>query len=472
MFEDLMKRFSSIFEELGKKKKLTKKEVEETLREIRRALLEADVNLKVVKAIISSLKEELIGQASEEMLTPSQTIIKLTRDKLVEIMGGEAKPFTISKTPSLAFLVGLQGSGKTTTAAKLAYWWHKNGRRPILVAADFRRPAAIDQLRKLAERISVPFVVGNDSFDSVRRGLEKAKEEGHDLVIVDTAGRVHIDEEMMDEIKALGDRFRDSLEHVLLVLDAMTGQEAVNTAKAFDEVIPLTGFILTKLDGDARGGAALSITYVLGKPIYFIGVGERVEALEVFHPDRIVSRILGMGDVLTFIEKVTEQVKEEELKDVERYLKGRFTMNDYLKHLKMLRRMGGIRDILGMLPLKLFGIDPSMLEHAKFDERQLKRIEAIINSMTPLEREDPDIIDGSRKARIARGSGTSIRDVNKVLKHYREIRKMLKKLGGLTKQVDMEAIERNLAMLEKMGNIGSKLGNLSKLLPGSKDKRK
>ena len=457
MFEELMKRLTGIFENVGRKKKLSKKDIEETLREIRRALLEADVNLKVVKAIISSLKEELVEKQPEEVLTPSQTIIKATRDKLVEIMGGEAKPFVVTKKPSLAFMVGLQGSGKTTTAVKLAYWWHKSGRRPLLVAADFRRPAALEQLKKLAEKYSLPVEIGSDSFDSVKRGLERAKAEGYDLVIVDTAGRVHLDEEMMEELRQLKGRFKDSLEHVLLVVDAMIGQEAVTTAKAFDDALDITGVILSKLDGDARGGAALSITYVLKKPIYFIGVGERVEALEVFHPDRIVSRILGMGDVLTFIEKVSEQIEEEELKDMDRYLKGRFTMNDYLKQLRMLRRMGSIKDLLGMLPLKMFGIDPSMLENARIDENQLKRIEAIINSMTPKEREYPEIIDGSRKARIARGSGTSIREVNKVLKHYREIKRMLKKLGKLSKRMDMEALERSLGALEKMGNIANKI---------------
>ncbi len=454
MFEDLIKGFQEIFEGLARKRKLSKKDIEETLRQIRRSLLEADVNLKVVKALISNLKSELIEQRPDELLTPAQTIVRITRDKLIEILGGEAKPFVVPDPPGIALLVGIQGSGKTTTAVKLAYWWHKQGRRPLLVGADFFRPAAVKQLQTLAERVSLPVVVGNDPVDSISKGLQVAKTEGYDLLVVDTTGRMHVDQQMMDELRQIKDKFRQYIRHVLLVVDAMVGQEAVSTCQAFDEYLGLTGFILTKLDGDTRGGAALSITYITGKPIYFIGIGEKVDQFDRFYPDRIVSRILGMGDILSLIERVSEQVDEEDVKRVESYLRGRFTLEDYLRQLQQIRKLGDLRGLLGMLPLRAFGIDPRMLENVKIDERELKKIEAIINSMTKKERMYPEIINSSRKARIARGSGTTIRDVNKVLKHYKEMKRSLKKLGRLTQSLDFEAIERRLSMLEKIPGLG------------------
>jgi len=434
MFEKLVDSFSKIVKGLSGKGKISKEEIEQTIREIRIALLEADVHLNVVRDLTLKIKEDVEKLESSEFFTPSQLIIRSTRDKILEILGGEATKLEINKNPSIILMVGLQGSGKTTTTAKLAYYFKEQGYNPVVVAADFNRPAAIDQLVHISTTNSIPVVFdkNSNSMNIVKKAVEEAKEKGYNPIIVDTAGRIHVDQEVLDEIKKLKEKF--DVEHTILVIDAMIGQEGVSVAQKFDESINLSGFIVTKMDGDTRGGVALSIRYITGKPLYFIGVGEKITDLEVFHPDRVVSRILGMGDILTFIEKIEKQIEEDQLQKVEKYLEGEFTFEDYLSYLRMIKRMGDFKSILSMLPLKMFGIDPIALRDVQVDPKTIDKIEAIINSMTKEERTKPDIINSSRKARIARGSGTSIREVNNLIKHFREMRKVLKKMGGIVKK--------------------------------------
>lgn len=434
MFEKLVDSFSKIVKGLSGKGKISKEEIEQTIREIRIALLEADVHLNVVRDLTLKIKEDVEKLESSEFFTPSQLIIRSTRDKILEILGGEATKLEINKNPSIILMVGLQGSGKTTTTAKLAYYFKEQGYNPVVVAADFNRPAAIDQLVHISTTNSIPVVFdkNSNSMNIVKKAVEEAKEKGYNPIIVDTAGRIHVDQEVLDEIKKLKEKF--DVEHTILVIDAMIGQEGVSVAQKFDESINLSGFIVTKMDGDTRGGVALSIRYITGKPLYFIGVGEKITDLEVFHPDRVVSRILGMGDILTFIEKIEKQIEEDQLQKVEKYLEGEFTFVDYLSYLRMIKRMGDFKSILSMLPLKMFGIDPIALRDVQVDPKTIDKIEAIINSMTKEERTKPDIINSSRKARIARGSGTSIREVNNLIKHFREMRKVLKKMGGIVKK--------------------------------------
>lgn len=434
MFEKLVDSFSKIVKGLSGKGKISKEEIEQTIREIRIALLEADVHLNVVRDLTLKIKEDVEKLESSEFFTPSQLIIRSTRDKILEILGGEATRLEINKNPSIILMVGLQGSGKTTTTAKLSNYFKEQGYNPVVVAADFNRPAAIDQLVHISTINSIPLVSdkNSNSINIVKKAIEEAKEKGYNPIIVDTAGRVHVDQEVLDEIKKLKEKF--DVEHTILVIDAMIGQEGVSVAQKFDESINLSGFIVTKMDGDTRGGVALSIRYITGKPLYFIGVGEKITELEVFHPDRVVSRILGMGDILTFIEKIEKQIEEDQLEKVEKYLEGEFTFEDYLSYLKMIKRMGDFKSILSMLPLKMFGIDPIALRDVQVDPKTIDKIEAIINSMTKEERTKPDIINSSRKARIARGSGTSIREVNNLIKHFREMRKVLKKMGGIVKK--------------------------------------
>lgn len=434
MFEKLVDSFSKIVKGLSGKGKISKEEIEQTIREIRIALLEADVHLNVVRDLTLKIKEDVEKLESSEFFTPSQLIIRSTRDKILEILGGEATKLEINKNPSIILMVGLQGSGKTTTTAKLANYFKEQGYNPVVVAADFNRPAAIDQLVHISTTNSIPVVFdkNSNSMNIVKKAVEEAKEKGYNPIIVDTAGRIHVDQEVLDEIKKLKEKF--DVEHTILVIDAMIGQEGVSVAQKFDESINLSGFIVTKMDGDTRGGVALSIRYITGKPLYFIGVGEKITDLEVFHPDRVVSRILGMGDILTFIEKIEKQIEEDQLQKVEKYLEGEFTFEDYLSYLRMIKRMGDFKSILSMLPLKMFGIDPIALRDVQVDPKTIDKIEAIINSMTKEERTKPDIINSSRKARIARGSGTSIREVNNLIKHFREMRKVLKKMGGIVKK--------------------------------------
>jgi len=394
------------------------------MREIRLALLEADVNFTVVRDFVARVRERAVGEEVLKSLTPGQQVVKVVHDELTELMGAGASGLALGRF-SVIVLAGLQGSGKTTTAAKLALHLRNEGRKPGLVAADLQRPAAIDQLEQLGRQIEIP-VYRTDTKDPVaatRSGLERARADGLDTVIVDTAGRLQIDEDLMAELEQV--RAEASPENVLLVLDAMTGQEAVNVAQAFDERIAFDGVILTKLDGDARGGAALSVRAVTGKPIAFVATGEKVEALEVFHPDRMASRILGMGDVLTLIERAEAAVAEDEQAEMEKRLRqGQFTFDDFLKAYRMLRRMGPLQGILKLIP----GIGQQVGD-IDVDDRQLARVEAIVLSMTPKERTTPAVIDGKRRMRIARGSGTSVEQVNQLLEARKQMEKMMKQMG-------------------------------------------
>lgn len=434
MFEKLVDSFSKIVKNLSGKGKISPEEIDQTIREIRIALLEADVHLSVVRDLTTNIKEEVKKLETSEIFTPSQLIIRSTRDKIIEILGGQATKLEINNKPSLILMVGLQGSGKTTTTAKLAHYFREQGYNPAVVAADFNRPAAIDQLVYISQNNSIPVIFdkNSNSISIIQKAIEESKEKGYNPIIVDTAGRIHIDQEVFEEIKKIKAKF--DVEHTILVIDSMIGQEGVSVAQKFDENINLSGFIVTKMDGDAKGGIALSIRYLTGKPLYFLGTGEKITDLEVFHPDRIVSRILGMGDILTFIEKIEKQIEDEQLERVEKYLEGDFTFEDYLSYLKMIKRMGDFKSLLSMLPLKMFGIDPMAFRNVEIDPKSIDRIEAIINSMTKEERRKPDIINSSRKARIARGSGTSIKEVNNLIKHFREMRKVLKKMGGIVKK--------------------------------------
>ncbi len=422
MLERLQEKLSKIFKSISGKGRLTEKNISEAVRQVKLSLLEADVNYKVVRDFINSVKEKALGEEVLKSFTPEQHFIKIIRDELTRIMGERAADLKLSKRPSPVMLVGLQGSGKTTTAAKLANYLKKEGKRVLLVAADVYRPAAIDQLEKLGKQIGVEVFTGDRKNPEriVREALEVAKDE-YDVMIVDTAGRLHIDEEMMEELVRIKEILQP--DEILLVVDAMMGQDAVNSAKVFDEKLDLTGFIVTKLDGDARGGVILSISYVLKKPVKFIGVGEKVDALEKFHPDRMATRILGMGDVLSLIEKMERELDREKMEETaKRFLQAEFTLEDFLDQIHQIKKMG-IDRIIEMLPTQLRTPDMDLAS----SEKELKKIEAIINSMTPEERRKPWIIDYSRKKRIARGSGTSVQDVNKLLKSYEEMRKMMKR---------------------------------------------
>ncbi len=394
------------------------------MREIRLALLEADVNFEVVKQFVADVRERAVGEEVLKSLTPGQQVVKIVHEELTELMGtGSSKLAFAGRPPTVILLAGLQGSGKTTAAAKLALLLRKEGRQPGLVAADLQRPAAIDQLQQLGAQIQVPVYRGEtaDAVEVVRDGIRELAEGGADTVILDTAGRLHVDEELMQELERVRDESRPT--NVLLVLDAMTGQEAVNVAQAFQERVAFDGVVMTKLDGDARGGAALSVKAVTGRPIKLVSVGEKLDQLEYFHPDRMASRILGMGDVLSLIEKAEAAVEEDEQKELEaRMMKGQFSFDDFLKSYKMLRRMGPVQGILKMIPgvgKQLEGIDD-------VDERQLGRVEAIILSMTPNERAMPMVIDGPRRQRIAKGSGTSVEEVNRLLEARKQMEKVMK----------------------------------------------
>ncbi len=425
MFEGLSERLQKIVGKAGKKGKLTKSDVESVLREIRIALLEADVNLQVVRDFIDEIRTELLGKEISAALTPSQQVIKSVYDKLVELLGGKHEGIVFSQVPpTIIMLVGLQGSGKTTTAAKIARLLKGQGRHPLLVAADVYRPAAIEQLKVLGDAINVPvFVEGKDPVSISKDAYLFARETGLDTMILDTAGRLHIDEDMMRELEKIKGAINPH--EILLIVDAMTGQEAVNVAKTFDERIGITGVIMTKMEGDTRGGAALSVKRVTGKPIKYVGVGEKLDALEPFHPDRVASRILGMGDVLTLIEKAQRAFDEKQALEMERrLLEGEFTLEDMREQLKALRNMGSIESLVKMLPG--FGGIKSMLKNVRINEKDLIHMEAVINSMTKEERLNPSIINSSRKRRIAKGSGTSVQMVNRVLKQYQQMKKMMK----------------------------------------------
>lgn len=432
-FEGLSDRLQDIFKKLRGKGKITEEDVKVAMREVRLALLEADVNFKVVKDFTSRVKDRAVGQEVLQSLTPGQQIVKIVHDEMTLLMGGsESKLNLSSKTPAVIMAVGLQGAGKTTSVAKLAKSLVKQGRRPLLVACDIYRPAAIKQLQVLGEQTNLPvFSMGqNNPVDIAKASLEHAKSNNRDIVIIDTAGRLHINEELMDELKNIKSAVNP--DEILLVVDAMTGQDAVNIAESFNQDLGLTGVVLTKLDGDTRGGAALSVKAVTGCPIKFIGMGEKLDALEVFHPDRMASRILGMGDVLSLVEKAQANIDTEKAKEMERKIRQQeFTLEDFLDQLQQVRSMGPLEDLLGMIPgmkKQLKGMQ------GDFDEKEILRVEAIIKSMTFKERRDPSVINGSRKKRIARGSGTKVQDVNRLLKQFDESRKLMKQLTDLGKK--------------------------------------
>ena len=427
-FESLSEKLNAAFKKLRGKGRLTAADVKEAMREVRMALLEADVSYKVVKDFTKKVTERASGAEVLEALSPAQMVIKIVNEELCAMMGGETRKLNIgSKSPSVVMLVGLQGAGKTTNGAKLAGYMRKQGKRPLLAACDIYRPAAIKQLETVGRQLDIPvFQMGQaNPVDIAKAAIEHAKKHGNDLVFLDTAGRLHIDEALMQELQEI----RDAVEpaEILLVVDAMTGQDAVNAATAFDEALGVTGVMLSKLDGDARGGAALSIRAATGKPIKFIGVGEKLDMIEPFHPDRMASRILGMGDVLTLIEKAEQSFDEKKaLETAERLRANRFTLSDYLDQMSQLKSMGDLGDIAGMLP----GMDPKALQGAKVDDRAMARQEAIILSMTQAERDNPSILNSSRKKRIAAGSGTAVVDVNRLLKQFETMQQMVKQLNG------------------------------------------
>jgi signal recognition particle subunit SRP54 len=428
MFDALADKLQSALSDLKGRGTLDDETITRAMREVRLALLEADVNFDVVKQFVAQVRERALGQDVQKSLTPGQQVVKIVHEELTELMGSGSSQIAFSpRPPTTILLAGLQGSGKTTAAGKLALLLKKDGRKPALVAADLQRPAAIDQLVQLGAQVDVP-VYANERSDpvrAVRDGIDRAKEDGRDVVILDTAGRLHIDEPLMEELAAVRREAKPT--NVLLVLDAMTGQEAVNVARAFQERIDFDGVVMTKLDGDARGGAALSVKAVTGKPIKLASVGEKLDALEWFHPDRMAGRILGMGDVLTLIERAESAVEADEKEELERrMLKGEFSFDDFLKSYKMLRRMGPLQGVLKLIPgmgKQLEGLD-------QVDERQLAQVEAIILSMTPHERRVPHVIDGSRRQRIAAGSGTTLQQVNQLIEGRKQMAKMMKMMGS------------------------------------------
>ena len=452
MFDALSDKLQSALGDLRSRGRLDDEAISRAMREIRLALLEADVNFKVVKDFVAQVRERAVGQDVTKSLTPGQQVVKIVHEELTALMGtGSSQLAFGGRPPTVILLAGLQGSGKTTAAAKLALLLRKDKRKPGLIAADLQRPAAIDQLEQLGKQIQIP-VYRTDTTDpvvAVRDGLRRAREEALDVAIVDTAGRLHVDEELMDELVRVRNEAKPT--NVLLVLDAMTGQEAVAVAQAFQERVAFDGVLMTKLDGDARGGAALSVKAVTGKPIKLVSVGEKLDQLEYFHPDRMASRILGMGDVLSLIERAEAAVEEDEKAELEkRMMKGEFTFDDFLKSYKMLRRMGPLQGILKMIPglgKQLDGLD-------QVDEKQMARVEAIILSMTPAERAMPHVIDGRRRLRIARGSGTNVQQVNQLLEARKQMAKMMKGMSK-GKMPDLGALTGGAAPTQAVGRPGS-----------------
>ena len=426
MFETLSDRLGGVLKNLRNRGRLTQQDVTEVLAEVRTALLEADVNVTVVRDVVERIRSQAVGATSSTALNPGQQIIKIVNDELVSMLGGETlKIMYASQPPTVVLMAGLQGSGKTTSAAKLASWFKSQGRQPMLVGADLQRPAAVEQLRVLGAQLNIPvFSAPGDPVKTARLGLAEAKSLGRDVLIVDTAGRLAIDEEMMQQVKDISKAVKPN--YTFLVVDAMTGQDAVTVAQAFDSTLSIDGVVLTKLDGDARGGAALSVKHVLGKPIAFAATGEKLDAFEQFHPDRMASRILGMGDMLTLIEqaeKVFEKDKAEEA--AAKMLEGEFTLADFLDQLQQLKKMGSLQGIMGMMP----GV-PKEMKNAQIPDDQVRRTEAIIFSMTAQERANPELINGSRRTRISKGSGTTVADVNRLVKQFTEMKKMMKQMGG------------------------------------------
>lgn len=434
-FEGLANRLQDALNRWRGKGKVTEADVNEMMREVRLALLEADVNFKVVRQFVAKVKERAIGQEVMKSLSPGQQVIKVVNEELTELMGGtQSKIEQSSQPPTVIMMVGLQGAGKTTTTGKLANYLRKQNRRPLMVAADVYRPAAIKQLQVLGEQLDIPvFSLGDQAspIEIAERAIAHAKEHRHDYVLIDTAGRLHIDETLMDELKGIREIAQPH--EILLVVDAMTGQDAVNVAESFNEQLELSGVVLTKLDGDTRGGAALSVKAVTGKPIKFAGMGEKMDALEPFHPDRMASRILGMGDVLSLIEKAQEAIDKEKAKEMERkFRKAEFTFDDFLEQMAQVRKMGPLEDLLGMIPGmgKIKG-----MQNLKVDEKQISRVEAIVRSMTAEEKQNPEILKNtSRKRRIAKGSGTTLQEVNRFIKQFEEMRKMMKQFTKMADQ--------------------------------------
>jgi signal recognition particle subunit SRP54 len=426
MFDSLSDRLGAVVGKLRNRGRLSEADVDEILAEIRTAFLEADVNVTVVRNVLARIRERSVGEAMSKVLDPAQQVVKTVQAELIALLGGETLKITYaSQPPTVVLMAGLQGSGKTTSAAKLAAWFKKQGRQPMLVGADLQRPAAVEQLRVLGAQIGVPvFSAPGDPVETARLGLEEARRLGRNVLIVDTAGRLAIDAEMMEQVRRISDTVTPR--YTFLVVDAMTGQDAVTVAEAFNDTLAIDGVILSKLDGDARGGAALSVKEVIGKPIAFAATGEKLDAFEQFHPDRMASRILGMGDMLSLIEQA-EQVfeKEEAEKAAKKLVDGKFTLDDFLEQLQQLKKMGPLQNVLGMLP----GVG-AQLKGAEVSDDQVKRTEAIIRSMTPAERENPQIINGSRRSRIANGSGTQVQDVNRLVKQFAEMQKMMKQFGG------------------------------------------
>ncbi len=450
-FEGLSDKLSAVFKKLKNKGKLTESDVKAAMREVRLALLEADVNYKVAKDFVAKVSERAVGAEVLESLTPAQQVIKIVNEELTALMGeSNARINYSSKIPTVIMMVGLQGSGKTTHSGKLALHFKKMGKRPLLVACDVYRPAAIDQLKVVGSQIDVPvFEMGQiDPCEIAKKAIAHAKDYGNDIVILDTAGRLHIDTELMDELLRLKEQFHP--EEILLVIDSMTGQDAVNVAQSFNEKLGITGVILTKLDGDTRGGAALSVRAVTGAPIKFIGTGEKLTDLEAFYPDRMASRILGMGDVLTLIEKAEEQLDAKKAEEMAKKLgESSFDMNDLLEQMKQVRKMGSLSQIVSRLP----GAKKKLSdEEAEQGEKQLTRTEAIINSMTKKERAKPSIISAQRKKRIAAGSGTKVEDVNRLLKQFEQMQKMMKQLSGNGKQG--KKMRQMLNQMQSGGNMG------------------
>ena len=432
MFESLGEKLNNAFKKFRNKGKLTEADVKAGMREIKLALLEADVNFKVVRDFIKIVSERAVGAEVLESLLPAQQVVKIVNEELTRLMGGSQAKLTIaSQPPTIVMMVGLQGAGKTTHAGKLAGLYKKQGKKPLLVACDVYRPAAIKQLQVVGEKLDIPVFTMGDQVSPVKiakEGVQFAKQKGYDMVFIDTAGRLQIDEVLMDELKNIKAEVNPA--EILLTVDSMIGQESVNVAQTFNDLLDITGVILTKLDGDTRGGAALSIRYVTGKPIKFVGTGEKLDTIEPFHPDRMAARILGMGDVLTLIDKAQAAFDEKQAAELEQKMRQQtFTLDDYLAQLAQLKSMGNLDQLMGMMP----GVKPGALKDAKIDEKMLAHTEAIIHAMTKKEREKPDIINASRKKRIANGSGTSVEEVNKVLRQFEQMLKMMKQFTDMGK---------------------------------------
>ncbi len=454
MFDNLSNRFDGIFKRIRGKGRLTEADVDEVLKEIRTALLEADVNVSVVRNVVARIREGAIGIESSKALDPSQQVVKLVNQELTNILGGETLKITYaSRPPTVVLMAGLQGSGKTTNSAKLARWFKSQGRHPLLVGADLQRPAAVEQLRTLGRQIDVPvFSEPGDPVDTATRGLAEARRLGKDVLIVDTAGRLAIDDEMMEQIRRISDQITPN--YTFLVIDAMTGQDAVTVAEAFHATLQIDGVILSKLDGDARGGAALSVKEVIGRPIAFASTGEKLDAFDQFHPDRMASRILGMGDVLTLIEQAEKAFEKDQAEEAAaKLLEGEFTLDDFLEQMQSLKKMGPLGGLLGMMP----GM-PKELKDAKIGDDDLKPVEAIIRSMTREERRKPEIINGSRRQRIAAGSGRSIAEVNRLVKQFSEMQKMMKRMGAMAP--GKKGKKGKMAGLAGLGALGGGLPGL------------